>query len=104
MKSKSGHTYSRDNLRGFFNPRLDKSIPVVKKRGKSKGGKFYAVKVGRTNNIIVKTWTECERLVSGYSRAKYKSFCTMKEAEQYLYKKHYYLNKADRDLIKSCPF
>lgn len=45
--------------------------------------KFYAVKNGRETGIF-KSWEETEKLVKGYPEAKYKSFKTRAEAEQYL--------------------
>jgi len=48
--------------------------------------KIYAVKKGKTTGIF-RTWAECSSAVKGYSGAQYKGFCTMDEAEQYLYGK-----------------
>ncbi len=45
--------------------------------------KFYAVANGRQTGIFL-TWAETESLVKGYPAAKYKSFKTRLEAEQYL--------------------
>ena len=45
--------------------------------------KYYAVKVGKRTGIF-RTWSEAEPLVKGYSGAKFKSFATKQEAEQYL--------------------
>ena len=47
--------------------------------------KFYAVKVGKIPGIY-STWNECEAQVKGVSGAKYKSFATLKEAEEFLTK------------------
>lgn len=44
--------------------------------------KFYAVAVGREIGVFM-TWNECEKQVKGYSGAKYKSFTTQKEAEEW---------------------
>lgn len=46
--------------------------------------KYYAIKEGRgVKNIIVNTWDECEKIVSGYN-STYKSFSTKEEAKVYL--------------------
>lgn len=45
--------------------------------------KYYAVKVGKETGIY-KTWPECQKQVSGYPSAKYKSFDTLMEAEEYI--------------------
>ncbi len=45
--------------------------------------KYYAVKKGLTPGIF-ETWEECKASVDGFSGAEYKSFPTMKEAEDYL--------------------
>ena len=45
--------------------------------------KFYAVKVGK-NSGIYNTWGQCEEQVKGVSGAKYRSFSTLKEAEDYI--------------------
>ena len=47
--------------------------------------KFYAVKVGKIPGIY-STWSECEVQVRGVLGAKYKSFATLKEAEDFLIK------------------
>lgn len=46
-------------------------------------GKFYAVKEGR-NTGIFESWDECKKQVDGYSGAKYKSFKSMEEAQEYI--------------------
>ncbi len=45
--------------------------------------KFYAVKVGR-NTGIYKTWAECQKQVTGFPGALFKSFATEDEAEEYI--------------------
>ncbi|WP_075620396.1 viroplasmin family protein [Paenisporosarcina indica] len=45
--------------------------------------KFYAVKSGRKAGIFT-TWAECEQQVKGFSGARYKSFATKGEAEEFL--------------------
>jgi viroplasmin and RNaseH domain-containing protein len=46
--------------------------------------KWYAIRVGRKNKVIVTSWEECEPLVIGYPRAQYKSFNTHQKAKDYL--------------------
>lgn len=51
---------------------------------KKKPKKFYAIKVGKgVENIIVRSWDECSKLVLGFN-ATYKSFYTEEEAKAYL--------------------
>ena len=45
--------------------------------------KYYAVREGAKTGIF-ETWAECSAVVKGYSGAKYKSFLTLEEAENYL--------------------
>lgn len=45
--------------------------------------KVYAVRKGRTPGIY-QTWGECQKQISGFSGAVYKSFPTMEEAEAFL--------------------
>ena len=45
--------------------------------------KFYAVRNGYHTGIY-NTWEECRNEVSGYSGAEYKSFQSLKDAEEYL--------------------
>lgn len=45
--------------------------------------KFYAVKKGRTTGVFM-TWDECKLQVSGFSGAIYKSFPSMKLAEEFI--------------------
>ena len=45
--------------------------------------KFYAVRNGRKPGIY-KTWDECKEQVDGFAGARYKSFKTLKEAEDFL--------------------
>lgn len=42
--------------------------------------RFYAVRRGRKSNVIVKSWPECEKLVSGFSGAIYKGFAYYDDA------------------------
>lgn len=46
--------------------------------------KYYAIKRGRKSNKIVTTWNQCKKLVNGFPQAKFKSFPTREEAENYL--------------------
>lgn len=46
-------------------------------------GKFYAVKLGRKIGVFT-TWAECEQQVKGFSGARYKSFATKEEAEEFI--------------------
>ena len=48
--------------------------------------KYYAVVNGRKCNTIVESWAACERLVAGFSRAKFKSFKSRNAAKAYLMK------------------
>lgn len=36
--------------------------------------KYYAVRVGRENGVVVRSWDECKKLVDGYPGAQFKSF------------------------------
>ena len=48
------------------------------------GEAFYAVVGGRTGNCVVRTWSECQKLVSGWSGARCAKFGTMWEAVAFL--------------------
>ncbi|KAA8917039.1 hypothetical protein TRICI_000825 [Trichomonascus ciferrii] len=52
--------------------------------GKAKSGKFYAVQNGRTRGVFT-TWEECQKSVNGFPRARFKSFRTRAEAEQFVH-------------------
>lgn len=45
--------------------------------------KFYAVKKGRIPGIY-NSWPECQKQVTGFSGAVYKSFVTLREAEEFM--------------------
>lgn len=45
--------------------------------------KYYSVKKGKTPGVY-NTWDECKSQVDGFSGAEYKSFGTLKEAQDYL--------------------
>lgn len=47
-------------------------------------GKFYAVKHGLQDNVIVGSWAECSALVKDVPGAKYKSFSFIEQARAYL--------------------
>ena len=53
---------------------------MLTKRGNQK---YYAVKVGRIPGIYL-TWSDCEKQVKSYGGAKYKSFSSKSEAEDFL--------------------
>ena len=44
-----------------------------------------AIAIGKKTGIF-ETWEECQKLTSGVKGAKYQSFTTKKEAEEYLKK------------------
>lgn len=46
--------------------------------------KFYAVKHGKKDNVIVRSWSACAELVNGVKDAKYKSFVFEEQAKAYL--------------------
>lgn len=56
--------------------KTDKGIHIMPK-------KFYAVKVGRTPGIY-ETWAECQKQISGFSGAVYKSFASREEAQSFV--------------------
>lgn len=45
--------------------------------------KYYAVRVGKTPGIYM-NWDDCKAMVDGYPGAKYKSFSSIEEAENFL--------------------
>lgn len=56
----------------------------MEKKKKKKVAKYYAVKKGVKSMVIVRTWDECSKLVTGYPGAVYKSFTTEEEALAFL--------------------
>ncbi len=69
--------------------------------------KVYAIQYGfdseknlKIENVIVNTWDECLRYVKGVKGAKYKSFETMDDAEQYLNEGKRMLKKNDDNYPK----
>lgn len=65
---------ARTPLAGFFN---------TPQRPITRFMKFYAVQQGHTPGIYL-TWSECEAQVKGYPGARFKSFRTRKEAEDFV--------------------
>lgn len=49
----------------------------------AKSKKYYAVKNGKVPGIY-ETWDECQKNVTGFPGAEYKSFKTMEEAERFM--------------------
>lgn len=71
--------------------------------------KVYAIQYGfdskadqKVENKIVHTWAECLSYVKGVKGAKYKSFESMTEAEEYLNAGNRMLKKSDDDYPKDC--
>ena len=53
--------------------------------------KYYGIKIGydkvkgeEVKDLIVDSWSECEKYIKGVKGAKYKSFTTIAEAKEYL--------------------
>jgi viroplasmin and RNaseH domain-containing protein len=46
--------------------------------------RYYAVRIGRKNNVICHSWSECEKLVTGFKGAIYKGFKWLEQAESFL--------------------
>ena len=51
--------------------------------GEKGGGKFYAVLRGRQAGIY-RNWEDCRLQVEGYSRARFKSFWSLREAKNFM--------------------
>lgn len=71
--------------------------------------KVYAIQYGfdskadkKIKNKIVNTWAECLSYVKGVKGAKYKSFESMSEAEEYLNEGNRMLKKSDDSYPKDC--
>ena len=47
------------------------------------GKKYYAVRKGRKTGVFL-TWAECQKQVTGFSGAEFKSFGTMEEAREFV--------------------
>ena len=45
--------------------------------------KYYAVRKGRKTGVFA-TWAECQKQVTGFSGAEFKSFGTMEEAKAFV--------------------
>lgn len=53
--------------------------------GKKVFMKYYAIKKGLRDNVIVDNWEQCKLMTEGLGfKTKYKSFFTLEEAEAYL--------------------
>lgn len=52
-------------------------------RGVIMANKYYAVRKGNTIGIF-NTWNECQKSISGYSGAEYKSFGSIEDAQAYI--------------------
>ncbi len=46
---------------------------------------FYAIRKGRKNNVVVTSWDECSKLVTGYPGAVFKGFGFMEEEKAKAY-------------------
>lgn len=57
--------------------------------------KYYAVKSGRNGPIIYTNWDDCSKDIKGFSGAKFKSFSSNEEAEEWM--------NAQEDLLLSWP-
>lgn len=54
--------------------------------------KYYAIRKGRKTGIFTDHWDDVKKLVNGYSKAEYKGFPTLEEAERYM-------GSADKELV-----
>lgn len=45
--------------------------------------RYYAIRKGKKNNVVVGTWDECSKLVSGVSGAIYKGFGFYEDAKKF---------------------
>ena len=71
--------------------------------------KVYAIKEGfdstnnkKVENIVVNTWAECLKYVKGVKGAKYKSFESMVDANEFLYNSNDVLKKEDNNYPMDC--
>ena len=71
-------------------------IKILLKNKKSSKGPFYAVKNGRKNGIYY-TWNECKLQINNFSKAEYKKFDNIEDANIYI--KENKINKIDLDII-----
>ena len=46
--------------------------------------KYYAIRIGRKSHVIVRTWEQCSKLVTGYPGAVFKGFKYREQAEAFL--------------------
>lgn len=51
---------------------------------KKKAQKFYAVRHGVQDNVILRSWGETRALVDHFTGAQFKSFLTIQNAQKYL--------------------
>ncbi|TLS20962.1 uncharacterized protein PpBr36_10832 [Pyricularia pennisetigena] len=61
-------------------PKIDQS---KKRKLDKKAPKYYAVRVGYSPGVYLH-WPDCQRMISGYPGASYKSFLTLAEAEAFV--------------------
>lgn len=66
--------------------------------------KYYAIKEGYDNvkgekvtNLLVDSWSKCESLIKGVKGAKYKSFTTLQEAQNFLSEADPILRKGEHE-------
>ena len=64
--------------------------------------KYYAVRRGRTPGIYL-SWAECQRQVTGFPGADFKSFPTEDEAERYLHPKQQWEDRSGSDSAEEEP-
>lgn len=64
--------------------------------------KFYAVAVGRDRGIFT-DWPSAQKLVTGYGGAKYKSFATRQEAEEWLENPQYTAKSGKKVAARKSP-
>ncbi len=81
-----GFNVEKVESNAYFEVKEKGQIPK-QKYNKNKNKKYYAIKKGRKSNVIVTDWTECKKLVYGYSNCRFKSFDTIEQAERYLGKR-----------------
>ena len=62
--------------------------------------KFYAIRKGEKTGIFT-TWDECRKYITGYSGAEYKSFTTIKAAEDYFNKRAEEVIEKNQDYINT---
>lgn len=65
---------------GIMPPKMDQT---KKRKLDKKAPKYYAVRVGYSPGVYLH-WPDCQRMISGYPGASYKSFLTLAEAEAFV--------------------